>query len=145
MTKRRCAGCGQEFRPHSQVPSQAFCSEAKCQLERRRRWQVAKRRSDPDYRDNQANAQQAWLKNHPDYWRQYRRSNPEYAAQNRADQSDRNRQNREPLIAKMDESAHFSPIHSGFYQIRPVGDVIAKMDVWTVKIRLISGPKPRPP
>jgi hypothetical protein len=71
MNNRWCSACGKEFRPCPKAPKQSYCSEPGCQRERRRLWQQAKRRSDPDYLDNQARAQQAWCQRNPDYWRAY--------------------------------------------------------------------------
>jgi len=77
MEFRQCEACRQPFRPRPQNPDQCFCSAAACQRERRRRWQAAKRQSDPDYRENQKCAQKAWAERHPDYWRTYRDQHPE--------------------------------------------------------------------
>lgn len=54
MESRRCAACGQAFRPRPQVSHQCYCPAPACQRERRRCWQQAKHKSDSDYRDNQA-------------------------------------------------------------------------------------------
>jgi ribosomal protein L37E len=51
MTKQ-CKACGNDFHPHPKVPDQSYCASPRCQRERRRRWQQAKRRQDSDYRDN---------------------------------------------------------------------------------------------
>ena len=59
MEYRQCKACRQPFRPRPQHPDQCFCPAAACQRERRRRWQAAKRQSDPDYRENQKHAQKA--------------------------------------------------------------------------------------
>jgi len=104
MESKRCAACGQAFRPRPQVPQQCYCPAPACQRERRRSWQLAKRQSDPDYHDNQARAQRAWRKRNPDYWREYRRTHPQYRDRNRAQQRERNDRRRERLIAKMDVS-----------------------------------------
>jgi len=104
MESKRCAACGQAFRPRPQVPQQCYCPATACQRERRRSWQLAKRQSDPDYNDNQARAQRAWRKRNPDYWREYRRTHPQYRDRNRAQQRERNDRRRERLIAKMDVS-----------------------------------------
>jgi hypothetical protein len=99
------------------------------------RWQRDKIRCDPDYKDNQARAQQAWIKRNPDYWRKYREIHPEYAERNRTQQLERNVRPQNVAIAKMDASIPATPLPSGIYRlcaITPGG--IAKMDVWTVEI-----------
>jgi hypothetical protein len=139
MESRRCASCGLTFRPRPQVSRQCYCPASACQLERRRRWQQAKRRNDPDYHDNQARAQRAWRKRNPDYWREYRREHPNYRERNRTQQRQRNARRGGCLIAKMDASTRVFPVLSGIYRISqapPTG--IAKMDAWTVEITLLS-------
>src|SRR5258708_38338102 len=132
---------GQVFRRRSQIPLKGYCAEPACQRERRRRWQRAKRQSDPDYQDNQARAQRAWQKRNPDYWREYRREHPQYRERNRAQQNERNTGRHDPLYAKTDASAPVFPVPSGIYRIRPMPATrIAKMDAWTVEITLLSAP-----
>lgn len=89
MSRRRCAACGKPFRVRPQVPDQTYCSAPACQRERKKLWQRNRRRTDPDYRDNQARAQQAWAARNPGYWRQYRARNPQYTQGERSGQSDR--------------------------------------------------------
>lgn len=141
MESGRCAFCGQAFRPRPQSPQQCSCAAPACQRERRRRWQQTKRQSDPDYHDNQARAQRAWRKRNPDYWREYRRTHPQYCERNRVQQHERNGRRRERLIAKMDVSTPVFPVPSGIYRISQAPTTgIAKMDAWTVEITLLSAP-----
>jgi len=119
MQSRRCKACGHAFRPRSQVPQQRYCPAQACQRARRRSWQRAKRETDPDYRDNQARAQRAWLDRNPDYWRRYRRDHPLYSERNRLLQRQRNERRRREPIAKMDASTPKLPLFSGLYWISP--------------------------
>jgi hypothetical protein len=143
MERKPCAACGRNFRPRPQTPNQAYCPTDACQKERRREWQKAKRRVDPDYRDNQAKAQRAWSLSNPDYWRQYRLAHPEYAIRNRAQQGERNERRLDPLFAKMDSSAVKNALIPGIYRLQPVIPGIAKMDAWTVEITVLSKPSAR--
>jgi hypothetical protein len=107
MEERRCAACGKAFRPCPRVRDQEYCGNADCRRCRRRRWQRAKRRSDADYRENQARAQRAWAHNKSAYWRAYRSRHPDYAEENRANAKQRQRGRRQPAagaseFAKMD-------------------------------------------
>jgi hypothetical protein len=114
MTHKSCACCGELFEPRPQTPNQTYCSSPACQRARKRLWQREKLRRDPDYRDNQRDAQRAWHKRHPGYWRQYRHAHPEDMARNQ----DWQRKNfSDPLgsVAKMD----VSPMAPGLYWIRP--------------------------
>lgn len=133
MAKRRCVSCGRHFVPCAHVPGQRYCSAPACQRERRRRWQRRKRREDPDYRDNQAQAQQRWAQRHSEYWRDYRQHHPDYSQRNRQRQRQRNQQRRTGapgadarahtsaprVIAKMDASAADSVVPSGTYYLIP--------------------------
>ena len=58
MEDRWCNACGIKFSPRAQSPHQAYCAQPDCQRERKRVWQQAKRRSDPDYTVNQSKSQQ---------------------------------------------------------------------------------------
>ena len=143
MESRWCTACGQSFSPNPHVPRQSYCTQPDCQRERRRLWQQTKRRSDPDYLDNQAHAQQLWGKRNPDYWRTYRAAHPDYVARNRYQQSERNQKKRSHTIAKMDASIRPGPLLPGIYQLTPItGSGIAKMDVWTVQLTVLSVARP---
>lgn len=139
MESKQCAGCGKLFHPRPQSPKQTYCAASACQGERRRRWQAARLRSDPDYRCNQARAQDAWAAKHPDYWREYRRSHAEYSERNRQLQHERDARRQERELAKMDACTRETPVPSGIYRLSPAtpGD-LAKMDAWMVRITEIS-------
>lgn len=140
MQSRRCAACGQVFRPRPQTAGQRYCGDAPCQRERRRCWQQAKRVSDADYRDNEMRAERAWRKRHPEYWREYRRAHPEYTERNRMQQQRRDGR-RERRLANMDASTPVSPVASGTYRLTPVAPSrLANMDACTVEITLVSAP-----
>jgi hypothetical protein len=115
-----------------------YCSASACQRARRRRWQRAKRQSDADYRENQARAQRAWVQGHRDYWREYRRTHPQYSESNRLAARRRRRAAR---VAKMDASRAISRVPSGTYRLVPASAAeFAKMDAWIVEMTLISRP-----
>ena len=137
MENKLCLACGLPFQPRPQVPQQSYCAAPECQRERRRQWQRTKLQSDPDYQDNQTRAQQAWSQRNPDYWRNYRKSHPEYVERNRVLQLDRNAKVHLDEVAKMDASTLDIPLPSGVYHLSLVTEAgIAKMDVWTVEIRV---------
>ncbi len=139
MERRRCASCGQVFRPRAQVPQQHYCSLASCQRERRRRWQQSKLEDDADYRANRLQAQRAWAGRHGDYWREYRAKHPDYTDRNRLEQRRRDRARRSARLAKKAASTAISLVPSGTYRLLPETDGnLAKKDAWTVKITLIS-------
>jgi hypothetical protein len=102
--KIRCANpnCGKLFLPDSRIKGQRYCSKRTCQRLRKRQWQRHKIKNDPDYRDNQRDAQQCWLEQNRDYWRRYREQHPGYVNRNRLLQRARDRRRRFPDLAKMD-------------------------------------------
>ena len=139
MDSRRCVACGKKFRICPQVRHQQYCMETNCQRERRRKTQQLKRKTDPDYKENQARAQQAWLTRNPDYSREYRRTHPKYNELNREKQKQRNQKRKKKLIAKSDVSEPTSSPLSGIYRLIPVmTSGIAKMDEWLVEIKFVS-------
>lgn len=141
MQSKPCLACGKPFQPRPQRPDQCFCPASVCQRERKRRWQRAKLRTDPDYRANQSQAQRSWAQRHSEYWRRYREAHPAYCDANRTQQA--RRDGRVGGLAKMDVSTR---VPSGTYLLQPLQPVIhhsselAKMDVWTVEITVLSGP-----
>jgi len=140
MGARRCLACGRSFQPRPQVPQQSYCSGQDCQRQRKKLWERERRRSDPDYRKNQASASQAWSRKHPDYWREYRRANPQYTERNRSTQQTR-RTDKHPVppVAKMDVSDAATALASGLYRLTKMrGGGVAKMDSWLVRITVLS-------
>lgn len=140
--RRRCAACGAPFRVLPQVPDQSYCPEPACQRERRKLWQRTRRDEDPDYRDNQARAQEAWLARNPDYWREYRKRHPEYTKQNRERQRSRAQERRGPEPSPADMSDLSSLLSSGLYRLTVIAvDRVAKMDAsFLVELVPIEGP-----
>ena len=136
-TMQRCAACRRSFRVRAQVRgTQRYCAAPACQRVRRKHWQRTKRRADPDYRENQARAQEAWRDRHPGYWRTYRATHAHYTKANRAQQARRDAARR---LAKMDVSTAFSPGVSGIYRLSPAArDDLAKEDAWTVELTVLS-------
>ncbi|MBU0464568.1 MAG: hypothetical protein KKE12_13370 [Proteobacteria bacterium] len=135
-----CPACSTFFIPRNK--SQSFCSEPGCQRIRKALWQKQKLASDPDYKGDQRLSQKKWLKNNPDYWKYYRRHNPEKAARNRSLQKIRNMKKQHPSkpskiigIAKMDARRSMMQSLSGQYWLVPT---VAKMDA--VKIFIVSIP-----
>ena len=141
MATRRCLACGAAFSLRAQTPNQAYCSAKACQRDRRKHWQRDRRDSDPDYRENQKLAHARWAAEHPGYSRKYREEHPDYVESNRSQQRARNRARKASVIADMDLSTSGRRIPEGTYRLQPVsGDGVADMDVWIVKIVVVSSP-----
>lgn len=110
--KNRCCRCQTLFTPAFRHPNQKCCGKKKCVLAGRAKLQKKKMDEDPDYRENQKLSNQRWKKENPDYWKKYRKRNPDATLKNRMMQQIRNQkrtQSRPPavkvdlneLIAKM--------------------------------------------
>ena len=134
--EKACLHCGKKFLPHPAVVGQRYCGGADCQKARKRRWQKEKLKSDPDYRENQAAAQKAWLKRNKGYWGEYRKRNQTYSEQNRLRQRERNLQRR--TIAKMDELESKTLLSPGRYRLVPLYGKVAKMDELIVEIGVVA-------
>ena len=142
--ERRCKHCREPFVPRKNVAHQQYCSKGGCQQARRNQWRKRKLVSDPDYRDNQYDAQKRWRERHREYWRNYRASHPEYVDRNRMLQGERNRRRRGSLIAKRDELSIRNSIRSGYYRLIPSGgEAIAKRDEYLVKLDVLPGTYPQ--
>ena len=139
--EKTCLCCKRQLISHPAVANQRYCSDPECQRVRKRNWQKEKLAKDPDYRANQAEAQQQWRSRNRGYWREYRRKHPAYTEANRIRQRERNRRRRTGSgIAKMDELKEKTVIRSGRYRLVPLGDWgIAKMDALIVEIGVIPG------
>lgn len=131
-----CPCCDTFFIPRNKL--QAFCSKPDCQKARKALWQKNKLATDPEYAKGQDLSNQKWLMNNPDYWKKYRRKNPEKADRNRALQRIRN-QKTQPVktigIAKMDARKQRNQNLLGQFWLVPT---IAKMD--PVKIFITTAP-----
>lgn len=144
MEQKRCRACRKLFHPRAQCPGQQFCSAPACQRERKRRWQKARRATDPDYRDNDIQANHQWRRQHPDYWRSYRSQHPRAVMRNRDQQRQRDHAKRvrpPPAADLANENVskrHFT-VETGTYQLfRVTGRRLANEDACLVKIALLS-------
>lgn len=142
MEKRWCSACGDSFEPRHQTPRQLYCAKAECQQSRKRLWQKTKRKTDHDYHENQVQAQLNWRSDHPDYWRRYRETHPEYTATNRQQQRQRNARRSsspdESPIAKSDASPDNLPA-TGIFKLIAIDPVTwAGRHEWLVRITLAS-------
>jgi hypothetical protein len=101
---------------------------------------------DPDHRANHIKSQEAWRREHPRYWADYRRRRPDVADRNRRLQTRRDRNRRrqapkgdaEPLLANMDALERPKPLDlqtNGEFWLVPV---LANMDALRVKIVTVS-------
>ncbi len=143
MEQIQCIYCGTFFDPSPRHKNQTACKKAICQRAKKADWQRHKIRTDPDYMANQKISQKQWTKANPDYWKQYRKRNPEKTERNRILQTIRNRKARTSYSnAKMDASMIAKMDASNFDNFEILGQfwlipVIAKMDALKVNITKI--------
>jgi hypothetical protein len=140
MAEIECVYCGDLFEGSPRHKNQTCCWRKECRNAKKAAWQRHKLKTDPEYRANQKSSQKKWCKEHPDYWKKYRKRNPEKAERNRIMQTIRNRRARSKddvsekdmrLIAKMDASKPDKFEVLGQFWMVPV---IAKMDASKINI-----------
>ena len=133
----RCQHCRRRFASRAQNPDQEYCNRKVCQNERRRIWRRKRLRSDADYRANQRASHNLWLSKHPDYYRQWRRRNPDYVERNRHQQRTRDRLKRDlavlsktgAVLAKSDACQKETSAITDYYELVPVQPaILAKSD-----------------
>jgi len=142
--KIRCANptCRRLFLPNPHVHNHRYCHRKDCQRVRKRRWQREKMKNDPEYRDNQRDAQQCWMEQNRDYWRRYRDKHQEYVKRNRLLQRERDRRRHIQNLAKMDASNKISRVKPGSYYLIPAKGNLAKMDTSSQRYFLIPSSYP---
>ncbi len=112
VKKNTCRHCQTLFTPAFRHPHQKCCGRPKCVLAGRAKSQKKKMDEDPHYRQNQKASNEEWSAKNPDYWKEYRKRNPDKALKNRMMQQIRNlkraktnppaaKVNLDELIAKM--------------------------------------------
>jgi hypothetical protein len=144
MEEIPCCNCGELFTPSPRHKNQRFCKKPDCQRARKAGWQRNKIETDPEYKANQKQSHQQWLLANPDYWKEYRKKNPEKVERNRILQTIRNRRRSKshdlnaktdaPLIAKMDASKPNDFKLVGQFWLVPV---IAKMDALKIVLHTL--------
>jgi len=117
MRPKRCRSCSRPFIPHPRsyrvLPNgegrrsvQTACGRLVCAKKRRRDTQRRWRLDNPDYFSDRESYLKAWRKNHPGYWRQWRKRQARYVERNRMQQKKRDARRKD--LAKQDsiESVH---------------------------------------
>lgn len=143
--KKNCAHCQQSF-VLCLNPQQRYCSQHACQNKRKSIWRKSKHADDPDYRINKQSTNKRWQQGHPDYWRKYRATHPEYEKRNRQQQWLRDQKHIQGVcksdashLAKCDASPPKNNIKSGVYRISPIASArLAKSDALLVEISLMT-------
>lgn len=139
-----CFNCGAYFPASPRHKNQRYCKKPECRRAKKAEWQRNKLDTDPEYRAGQRQSHYEWLRANPNYWKDYRKRNPEKAERNRILQIIRNRRRRKPegsdadtdtsLIAKMDASKRNDFTLVGQFWLVPV---VAKMDALKIVLRTI--------
>ncbi len=135
MGQSICVSCKKPYIRNPRQKKQKYCSNPACQKARKAKWQRDQMKSNSRYRKDQNQAKKDWFDQHPDYWKIYRKKNPQRALRNSLLQRKRNQQRRlkskecrhpEIVIAKMDmlDSNNSAALRECW-----MVPVIAKMDV----------------
>ena len=138
----RCSHCKRFFTPNPRVKNQWYCGKKACQNARRAKWQRQKMKTDPDYRQNQKQAQKDWRSQNLGYWKRYRSKNTAYCDRNRNLQKVRDAKRRMRHLAKMDALKPKNHLSPGSYFIVSVFADLAKMDASVQKVTLIPNGYP---
>lgn len=93
-TSRRCPYCQALFFPSNYRPQQVVCSQAACQLRRKREYHRRKLETDAVYRQVVRDSQKQWWAEHGDYQKQRRQRLPELVKKNQEQQRVRDRKRR---------------------------------------------------
>ena len=138
MDQSICLHCKKSFIKNPRQKKQKYCGDEVCQKARKAKWQRDKMKSSPKYRTDQLQASRDWHNKEPDYWKTYRKKNPQKDLRNTLLQRKRNQKRwlkgpgraggniKAKLIAKMDvlKSNNRAALTECW-----VVPVIAKMDV----------------
>jgi hypothetical protein len=136
-----CVHCQATVITNPRSKNQRYCGKAACQRARKTAWEKAKTATDSDYRANRKHSRKTWAESHRDYWKAYRRRNPEKVLRNRLLQQVRRRKQsatnavagttRPVGVAKMDASkTAWGQLSQTFWLVPKV----AKMDVLEVQV-----------
>jgi len=101
------------------VKNQNYCNRKACQRVRKNKWKQSKIASDPDYKNDQRDCHKQWIEQHPGYYQNYRKQNPDYCDRNRELQKKRDKKRRSKRSCKRDALKHFSDIKPGTYKLIP--------------------------
>ena len=135
MGQSICVSCKKPYIKNPRQKKQQYCSDPACQRARKAKWQREQIRSNPQYRKDQLQAKKDWFDQHPDFWKRYRKKNPQKSFRNSLLQRKRNQQRRfnrfenradKKVIAKMDVLEANNHVALKEFWLAPV---IAKMDV----------------
>jgi len=119
-----CLNCYEFFPPSPRHKSQSYCMKPPCRRAKKATWKRTKMKTDPKFSQDQRLSNQKWAQNNPDYWRRYRKRNPDKAERNPILQRVRNKRR----SLKKKKCAGHDPV------------LIAKVDALKVNIIEISTP-----
>jgi len=117
MKTIKCVNCRRIVPANPRVKSQKYCNRKACQCVRKNKWKQSKIASDPDYKNDQKDYHKKWIAQHPGYYRNYRKQNPDYCDRNRELQKKRDTKRRLKRSCKRDALKHFSDIKPSTYKL----------------------------
>jgi hypothetical protein len=150
-----CVHCQETVPANPRIKDQEYCGKPACQRARKTAWERQKIETDPDYRANRRESQKIWIDKHPEYYKAYRKRNPQKVLQNRIRQKLRNQKRANRLQKREDEKAVSTPDIAKTDALELAKDKllgafwlvpkIAKMDALAVQIIEITSPDLKDP
>ena len=129
VKKNTCCHCKVLFTPAFRHPNQECCGKIKCVLAGRAKLQKKKMKEDLDYRENQKLSNKKWLEKNTDYWKKYRKRNPDSTLRNQMMQQIRNqkRTKTKPPAIKVNLNDLFAKMHL----VKPV-ETEQQISLWLI-------------
>ena len=115
----KCANCRRMVPANPRVKNQNYCNRKACRRAGKNKWKQSKIASDPDYKNDQRDYHKQWIEQHPGYYRNYRKQNPDYCDRNRELQKKRDKKRCLKQSCKRDALKQFSVIKPGTYRLIP--------------------------
>ena len=137
-SERRCLYCRQPFVPSVYRRQQSVCSRPDCQKRRKTDYHRNKRLHDPAYAQTCQNSQEYWLRDHPDYTRQYRQTHPKAVERNREGERQRYRYRQLANLAKNNLAFDLKRSSAEVWLLAPAGTVLAKNTLALSQIYIVQ-------
>ena len=145
MDQPRCCVCQRPFAPSRFHPHQAVCSAKPCQQQRRSQTRKRQLATDDEYLQVCRDSSRKWRANHPNYWQQYRATNPAYVQHNRAGQQQRDLRRRLAHLANNNLALDLKTAVSGVWLLGPAAQDLANNNLASAHVFILQrGPRKAP-
>jgi len=138
MDDRRCRFCQKTFQPSKYQLRQAVCGEPSCQRQRRSEYRQRKLAADAEYRQVCQDSSRKWRAAHPDYWKQYRKKNPQSVDHNREQQKCRDHKRRLRHLANNTSAWDLKQAAAGVWLLGPGAEDLANNNAASAQVWIIE-------